>query len=292
MQSSAARRADRYNRQSFVDWTLTSEITYTIDESNRFVFKPYYFNETGNYFDAMQNGKVRDWLIDHDTYGVIAEWQTRVAEADAKVGYWYGSLGLPGPPTAWMLYGPTASGGLANASWSILAEPTSRHEFNAIYGLLDRSFGPLHMQFGARYLREALPGINEFDTTGIGDLSHDAALAASRGVIPARSVTGWSTGAFLPYAAASYDVSPNLQLRSSFGSNYNPPAFDVWPAFQQNAAAFLARGITANQLWHAIKPELSTGIDAGLRWSLGDLAELGASLSSRCSTMRSLPTRR
>jgi iron complex outermembrane receptor protein len=265
-----------YNRQSFTDWTLLSEITYSFDASNRIVLKPYYFNEAGDYFDAMQNGKVRKWLIDHDNYGVVAEWQTRVAQADFKLGYWWGSLGLPGPPTAWKLYDPTSSGGLINASWSILAAPTSRHQFHSPYVFVDKDLGRLHMQFGARYIRETLPGINQLDATGIGDLSYDAAVAAASGVIANRSVTEWSTGAFLPYGAMSYDLTPDLQLRSSFGSNYAPPAFDVWPAFQQNAAAFLARGITADQLWHAIEPELSTGIDAGLRWSVADLGGLGS----------------
>jgi iron complex outermembrane receptor protein len=264
-----------YNRQSFTDWMLLSELTYRVNETNRVVVKPYYFNEKGAYFDGMANGKVRNWIIDHDWYGLTAEWQSRIAATDLKLGYWWTSLQLPGPPTAWKLYNPNSAGGLSGASWAILAEETNRHQFNSVYAMLDKSIDALRLQFGARYLRETLPGINEYNTAGIGDVSYAAALAASSGVIANRSATSWSTGAFLPYMAASYDVNAKLQLKASIGANYGAPAFDVWPVFQQNAAAFLAKGITANQLWHDIKPETSAAADVGFRLSFGGPSGLG-----------------
>jgi iron complex outermembrane receptor protein len=66
---------------------------------------------------------------------------------------------------------------------------------------------------------------------------------------------------------ASYDLTKDLQFKASAGANYGAPAFDAFPAYQQNASTFLAKGITADQLWHSIKPETSANIDVGLRWT-------------------------
>jgi len=267
-----------FNRQTFTDWMLLSELTYRFDNHTKITIKPYYFNESGYYLDGMANGMVRQWLIDHDYYGLTAEAQTRFAETDFKIGYWWNSAGLPGPPNAWKMYTPNAGGGLTFSGWPILAQQTSRHEQNSVYAMIDKRLGALDLQFGARYMRDSLPGINQYNAMGVGDVGYEAALAQSSGIIANRSVSGWSTGAFLPYMSAKYDVNRNLTLKASAGQNYGAPGFDVWPVFQQNSAALLARGITADSLWHSIKPEISSNLDAGLVWRFG--SETGAGSGS------------
>jgi len=123
------------------------------------------------------------------------------------------------------------------------------------------------VQGGVRYLWEHLAGINEYNAAGIGDVSYSTALALSSGVVPSRSVTGFTLGTFLPYGALSYALTKDLQLRLSAGEGYGGPGYDGWSVYQQNAAAFAAKGITANELWHSAKPEVSTQVDAGFRWS-------------------------
>ena len=89
-----------YNLQSFDSWTTLSELTLRLNNSTRLVVKPYYFREDGYYLDGMSNGMVRRWLIDHDSYGLTSELQTRLLETDFTLGHWYG-----GTKPAWSANG-------------------------------------------------------------------------------------------------------------------------------------------------------------------------------------------
>lgn len=255
-----------YNRQEFTNWTLFGEFGYALDEHTRLTIKPYYLKEKGQYFDGMANGKVRNWLIDHDWYGLTAELATRWGGTDLKFGYWGESSDPPGPPTAWKMYNPTASGGLSGASWSILADTTDRRAFHSLYALAERQFGALRAKAGGRYVRETLPGMQFYNPAGIGDVSLDQALAQSGGAVANRSVGSFTVDEFLPFLALDYRLTPQLDLTASLGRNYGAAAIDVWPVFQQNSATFLAKGITADKLWRELKPETANALDLGLHW--------------------------
>jgi iron complex outermembrane receptor protein len=256
-----------YNRQAFQNWTLIGEFEYALSDSSTLSFKPYYLSEKGDYFDGMANGKVRQWLIDHDWYGITTELHSHIAQTGVKLGYWGEASTPPGPPTSWKMYNPTASGELTGASWSILADTTTRHRFNSVYALADQTFGDLKAQAGGRYVRETMPGMNFYNATGLGDISYSQALASSSGIVANRSASSFSVGEFLPFAALDYALTPSTALKASVGRNYGAPSFDVWPVFQQNSPAFLAKGIDANTLWHSTKPETSNALDAGIRMS-------------------------
>lgn len=253
-----------YNRQAFENWSVIGEFDYALGESSHLSLKPYYLQEKGEYFDGMVNGKVRHWLIDHDWVGFTAEWNTRFAATDFKIGFWEESSNPPGPPTAWKMYNPTASGGLTGATWSILADTTTRHRFDSLYALAEHDFGALKAQLGGRYVRETLPGFNFYNTTGIGNVSYAQALSQSSGVLGNRSVSSFAISEFLPFIAFDYKLSPAANLKLSLGRNYGAPAFDVWPVFQQNSATFLAKGMTANTLWQSLKAETADAIDLGV----------------------------
>jgi iron complex outermembrane receptor protein len=259
-----------YNLQHFDSFAALSEFTLRFGDAARLVVKPYYFSETGYYLDGMNNGKVRQWLIDHDYWGLTSELQTRLLETDVTLGYWHGVHNLPGPPTAWKMFNPNALGGLTGAAWPILSQQTSPHIFNAAYGLFTRDFGPLHLQAGARYVFEHLAAIDARNSTGVGDVSYETALALAPGVIPSRSVNGFTVGTFLPFGALAYDLTKDLQIKFTGGGGYGGPGYDAWPVYQQNSAAFLAKGITADQLWRSIRPETTTHLDLGLRWSFAE----------------------
>ncbi|WP_395666177.1 TonB-dependent receptor [Methylocella sp.] len=257
----------RNNRQSFATWLALAELSYAFTDNLRVVVKPFFANENGDYWDALGSGRVRDWRIDHNWYGLTAEAQGRFGASEIKGGYWLTSLGLPGPPTAWKTYAPTATGGLMSPMWAILAQETSRNRFQSVYTQLDHDFGGARLEAGARYVWNDMPGINAYSTTGVGALDYDAALAASSGVVAANSVGSKMSGAFLPYMALSYDLTPELQLRGSVGGNYGAPSYDVWPAYQQNVAAFRAAGLSADQLWRQLKLETTAAVDFGFRWT-------------------------
>jgi iron complex outermembrane receptor protein len=255
-----------YNRQDFRDWSLLSELTWKISGDSKFVFKPYYQKEQGYYLDGMSNGKVRDWLIDHDWYGLTAEYLTKLNDTNLKLGYWWSSMVPPGPPTAWKMYTPTAAGDLSGAAtWSILSKVVDRHQFNSVYAMADQRFNALQVQGGLRFVKETMPGFDFYNMTGIGDVSYDQAIAQSTGVVAERSASSFSVDKYLPFLALAYDLTPAATLKASAGRNFGAPSIDIWPVYQQNYSVFHAQGITANQLWKQIKPETSNAFDLGLR---------------------------
>ncbi|MDD4882097.1 MAG: TonB-dependent receptor [Gallionellaceae bacterium] len=260
-----------YNRQTFRDWSVLSEITWRISPDSSLVVKPFYLNEEGYYLEGQTTGKVRQWLIDHAWYGLATEYRTRVADTGLKFGYWGESTEPPGPPTAWKMYNPTAAGDLSGfASWAILSKVTERHRFDSLYAMADRQFGRLKVRGGLRYLKETMPSIDAYNTAGVGDVSYDAALAQSSGVVADKSVDSFAMTAWLPYLGLGYDLTPAVELKASLGRNYGAPSFDVWPVYQANAAKFLAKGLTAEDLWREMKPETSEALDLGLRVNRGN----------------------
>lgn len=255
-----------YNQQSFNVWTAFAEINYRISGDTMITLKPYYLSEDGYYLDGMSNGMVRKWLIDHDYYGGVAELKTRWADTSFTLGFWEGVGNMPGPPNAWQMYAPSLSGALSFKSWSILANQTTPNIYQSVYGLAQRDFGALHVQAGFRYLWTTMPGALAMNTTGLGNVSYNTALAQSKGPIYAQSVDSFTVGTALPFLSLAYDVAKDLQLRAALGVNSDAPAYDLWPVYQQNASAFLAKHITANQLWSQIRPATSDALDLGLAY--------------------------
>jgi len=271
LSTTAAQRQNWYafNRQSFTDSATIAEADWHIDEVSLLTIKGFVFSEKGSSFDAQTNGMVRQWLMDHDSFGGALDYSTRLGATTLKAGAWLSQLEPPGPPTAWKMYRPGADGSLAFASWSLLNKPTSDHRFDAVYAQAQHSFGPVELTAGLREWRERLPGIDAYGTTGLGDTDAATAFAQSSGRIAARSVTGRSFRLALPFAGLAWDIDSTLQLRLAAGKSAGAPAFDAWQIAQNNAAAFAAAGVTAQQIWDAVRPETATSVDLGLRWHSG-----------------------
>ncbi len=254
-----------YNRQIFTDGAIFSEITYRMANDASLVFKPFYMNEQGEYLNGMTNGKVRQWLINHNWYGFTGEYQRTIGNTGVKTGYWRDSLDLLGPPTAWKMYNPTATGGLTFANWSLLGKTVRRHQFDSVYALVDQHHGELDVQGGARYVTEKLPSIDMYNTAAVGDVSYDQALAASGGVVANRSAIGPVFHTLLPYVALGYDLTSQTRLKLSVGRNCGAPSFDAWPVYQTTAK--LPAKYTAQEIWNKLRPELTDAVDAGVRFS-------------------------
>jgi len=255
-----------YNHQNFEDTLVLGDISYAFGTGSRIVIKPYYMKETGQYWDGMASGMVREWLIDHDSYGVVAEAATRVSAFELRAGIWHGLFGPPGPPTAWKMYMPQADGSLMLSGWPILSAAVGHHSIDSVYAMATGKFGTLQVDVGARYVHQHAAGLTFYNPMGVGDVSYAQALTTSTSTIAWRSATPENWNRFLPYGAAKFDFSPNLSGHVSVGRNYGSPGFDAWPAYQMSAAAFNAAGLTADAVWHQLKPETSTAVDAGLQW--------------------------
>lgn len=264
----------QYNSQDFTDWTVFGEFTLPLTGSTKLTVKPFYVSEEGVFYSGMSTGKVREWLIDHDWYGLDTRLATRVADTDLTFGYWLNSMDPPGPPTAWKLYNTTPSGGLTFSNWALLADPTNRHSFQSLYAMGSHSFGALKLDAGVRYLIEHVSGFDVYDTSGIGNVSYEQARRLAWRVDPSRSADDVTFRELLPYLGLTYALSPAADLTFSAGRNYGAPAFGIWPTYQSNAAKFKAAGVGADQIWNSIEPETADAVDLGLRLRLphGSLA--------------------
>lgn len=255
----------RYNRQSFTDTAFISELAYRFNPDTQVVVKPFYFKEHGHFLDGQASNTVREWLVDHDSYGLTAELQARLADTPLKFGYWLTSAEPPGPPTAWKSYATSPSGDLRFSSWSLLAKVVDRHEFSSFYATGSHQFGPLRVEGGARYAVEKLPSIDVYNSARLGNVSYDEALSRSSGVVANRSARGRTLTEWLPYLGLSYAVTSATDIKLAAGRSIGAPSFDVWPTFQSNPTRFLSRGVTAQMLWDRIRPELDDGVDLGLQ---------------------------
>ncbi|CAN5270357.1 TonB-dependent receptor [soil metagenome] len=256
-----------YNKQSFENILLIGDVSYAFGETARITIKPYYMKEKGEYLDGMGTGMVRNWLIDHDFYGLVAEAAARVSIFEMRAGIWHGLFGPPGPPTTIKIRMPDAAGGFGTTSWMMLVKPTQHHSIDSFYGMVTVRTGALTVDVGGRYIHQVAAGLDFYNPSGIGDMSAEEAFAASSGIVASRSAASHAMNRFLPYAGLRYSLSPAIALHVSAGQNYGSAGFDVWPTYQQNFAAFNAAGLTANTLWQHLHPEIATAVDAGLTWT-------------------------
>lgn len=255
--TTAAARADwqGYNWQSFKTTAVLAELAYRLGDDTRIVAKPFYSEEEGTYWYANGNF-VRKWLIDHSTYGITTELQTQAADTALRFGYGFVSMAPPGPPTLWKQYTPTAAGKLNFANWAMLADVTRRHDLHNVFAAADRDFGALHVKAGLRYVKDILPSIDYYNTTGVGDVSPGAARDQSSGIVAARSVKSAAIEEWAPYLGLRYTVSPALELSASVGRNLGTPAFD---AFQSAPVA----GLSKQEIWDNNELEIADTVDLG-----------------------------
>jgi iron complex outermembrane receptor protein len=253
-----------YNRQDFTNQALITEFTYDIDANTRVSLKPFWARERGYYlFGGGQPNMVMKWLIDHDTYGATAEVTTKLADTHVKVGYSWTSAEPPGPPTVRKAYRITTNG-LQFQQWNTLNETADRHEYSALYMTGQKKIERFTIEGGLRYARERLPGIDAYNTTGLGDMSvEDAYDAATKN--PNLSVRSRTSGYLLPRIGFSYVFTPAVSAYINVGRNIGSPALGI---FNQAPAP----GRTSQYYWDEIRPELTDNVDIGAHFRFGDFS--------------------
>ena len=247
----------QYNRQSFINTAYIGEARYRLSQQSRVTVKAYYMDEDGWSLDATTTAnQVRYWLMKHNSYGFNADLETVIANTTIKTGLNVASMEPPGPPNAQKTYIASATG-LTPSNWTTLSKVTDRHQFQNIYAMGTQEHGDLKIQAGARYAREIMPSMAEYNKTGMGALSYDAAINASTVLV---SVKGPTVSEWLPFFGLTYALNPNAELRANIGRTYGAPSFDMW---SQNAKS--QTQAIAQALWNTLKPELDDAVDLGLR---------------------------
>lgn len=258
----------RYNRQAFENQALIAELDLDLGAHTRAFFKAFSFDESGYSLDAAATNRVREWLIDHNAWGYSGRLETQVQDVALNTGYSFTSLQPPGPPTAQRYYTVSASGltwtsataSSSNQGWTTLSQLTQRHEFGIFHLEGQRRLDALELNAGLRHFREQMPSLTEYNKVGVGQLSQEAAIAASSGATVA--VQGATVQAWLPYLGLGYHFSPTLDGRLAAGRNVGPASFDIWNSNIKNLKA--SQQALAQRLWNQLQPELDNALDLGL----------------------------
>jgi len=258
-----------YNRQKFNEYAILSVIEFKPTTGSTLTFKPYFAGSEGyRYFGngtTNTNAVINRADITQEQLGFSSEYGISLGTAQVKVGYWYQDADSMPPPTSQKSYSIAASG-LTFKSWSMLNKLDSRI-FHEPYLALSNRFGKLKVDLGVKYVRIDLPGVTGYNTTGLGDLSYDAALAASSGQLKGLHANGSTQDAWLPNLGFRYDFDDQTNLRLTYGRNYAEGWLGpLYSTFKSNQAAFTAAGITLQNLWDGVKLEISDNVDLGARF--------------------------
>jgi len=256
-----------YNRSDFEDLSLLLDMEYRISDVSKFNLKPYYWQDKGDFFETItiQSGanRVRNWAIDHDMYGMLAQYSTDMQGMKVDMGYFYLKHERPGPPTAMKLYQVTGTG-LQFDRWQILSAPT-KHEQNQPFVSGKYSVGNFTLEGGLKYLDYKMPEIRTYITTGIGDVSYKTALGMASTVEQNSSAREKDFTEFLPNLGASYILSDSLSSYFSYGRNYGL-SVQLYPYFISQKQGFYTAGITLQELWNRQELEIADNFDLGMRY--------------------------
>lgn len=267
-----------FNGQQFEDKSVFANLEIRPTTNSRFSVKPYYWHDQGYYLLGvpMLMGKpgVRRWDIDHEQYGVVAEYEQSISgipvfdESSFTVGYWYQSQQPPGPPSSYKAYRITSSGDLQFAGWALLNQQ-SEHVFHSPFALFKSQLGNFRMDIGGRYIDQEIAAITTYQTQSLPDVSYDEVLELSPKIDPGASVSSRSINEFLPYLGLNYSVTDNTQVYFAYGKTIGDGKVNQYPSFMQSRSAFDKAGITLQQIWDTLEPEIADKFDLGLRINSG-----------------------
>jgi len=247
-----------YNQQDFQTYTLFGKVKLPLLSDSSIVFRPYFLNDKG-YSYATSGTKVQEWLVDHDTFGGVIEFETKLSDAKIKVGYWYEEDEPPGPPTSQKL---RTAGSLTFDSWSLLTKVEEKHKFNAPFLTYEQTFGNTVVEAGIKYLWLSTPHLVNYRTTGIGDVSYEQAL--SQASIVNYTLPTHHHEIFLPNIGFTHFIDDNSNIKASYGRNWNTLSYGGFNAALGDALI--------QKMWAALKPEESDNFDLGYTFEKDDFS--------------------
>jgi iron complex outermembrane recepter protein len=256
-----------YNKSDFEDLSVLLGMEYSISDAAKFSLKPYYWQDKGDFFETIttQTGanRIRNRTIDHDMYGVLAQYAIDINKINLDMGYFYLDQERPGPPAAMKLYTVTGNG-LQFDRWQILSAPT-KHIQNQPFVSGKYTSGSLTLEGGVKYLDYDMPEIITYVTTGIGDVSYKRALALASSVEQNASASEKNFTELLPNLGMSYIINDELSGYFSYGRNYGLSVM-LYTYFISQKQNFYNAGITLQDLWDKQKLEIADNFDVGLRY--------------------------
>lgn len=245
------------NKQDFQTYTIIAKLKVPFSAQDSVSFRPYFLNDKG-FSHSGSGSNVIDWLVDHDTYGAVLEYEHTFDKAKLKAGYWYQEDEPPGPPTSRKIRNAST---MDFVKWERIIKVDKKHIFSAPFLTYEQSFGKTIVEAGLKYLFLSSPKLVSYSTTGIGDMSYEAALSQVSAIdftLPSNDYE-----IFLPNVGVTHFLDENSHLKASYGRNYNTISYGFGGSVLRYFTSVNRDEVLLQQMWGDLKPEESDNIDLG-----------------------------
>lgn len=250
-----------FNKQDFHEYFIYTSLNGYLGDTSIKV-KPYTFGSEGTRFlgDASK-GIVKKLKIEQEAYGANIELEHTLAGGNLYGGWWYQQMQSTPPPQIMKVYSIQPNGDLNYASTGMLTDIDDRVS-NSPYIGYEKTFGNTYLNVGIRCLMFDFPAVTGYNTSGLGDLSYEEALASSSGVKTGMEVSSSSSNEFLPSFMLEHTLNPNWKIGGGYARNYaNPWQGPLWSIYNSNTSTFQGAGISLQDLWDDLKLETSDNIE-------------------------------
>lgn len=259
-----------YNREDYQTSALIGKLRIALDSDASLTFRPYYMKEKGHVLSgsastlvnyANKTNVVLDWLVDHYTFGAVTEYEKKWKDSAIKLGYWYGEIEPPGPPTSRKAYDTKMN----FLGWERIVGVEKRHVFNAPYVTYQQVLDKTVFDAGLKYLHLDTPALVSYKTAGIGNVSYDQAL--SQASVVDFTLPSKAHNLLLPSIGATHYLNDTALIKASYGKNYDTPSYDFVSGMFNYFKAIGYDNQKFQRMWSALKPEESDDFDLGYRYS-------------------------
>lgn len=251
-----------YNRLDYETYAIFGKVEIPLSNDDALSFRPYFLNDKGTSWSSNTSG-ITQWLVDHDTYGMILEYANKIEDGKIKVGYWFQEDEPPGPPTTQKL---RYLGTNAFNKWSRLVDPEDNSLFHAPYIAVEKAFDNTIVEAGVKYLWWSTPTLTAYNTAGIGDVSADEALSKATNKL--FTLNSETYGIFLPNIGATHYLDDHSYLRANYGRNYNTPQYGLGGSILTIYNSTHNKALV-QQMWSDLQPEESDNFDVGYGYATG-----------------------
>lgn len=251
------------NKQDFQTYTIIAKLKAPLSSDSSLSFRPYFLNDKGySYSGNGTTGKVIDWLVDHDTFGGVLEYEKNLNNSKIKLGYWYQEDEPPGPPTSRKI----RDANLDFKKWERVVKAKKNHTFSAPFLTYEHIFDKTIVEAGLKYLWLSSPNLVSYNTTGITDGSYDSALSQASAVdftLPSNTYE-----LFLPNIGLTHYLNDDSYIKASYGRNYSTPEYSFGGSMINIFHTKMGKDeAKLQEMWGDLKPEESDNFDIGYSFS-------------------------
>lgn len=249
-----------YNKGDYENNDVLAILPFTINDSLKLEFKPYYSKEDTEILQgaASQGGLIQKRLRDIERYGVSSEVQANFAKfgvpVNMSLGYWVESLDMSINTQNFL------PGSMQFQGYGIYSQSDDNGIVHSPYLKLAGSARAFNWQAGLKYFYYEEPASKGFISKAPSyQLTHMADLDRDE-----RTYSEW-----LPTLGLSYKISDTMSAHTAYGRNFiRPYAYvPIINLYNQNRTTkFQPAGITLNDLFEGYDMEISDTVEVGFKW--------------------------